>query len=436
MSLPPGWSLKPLRDVVTFNPRHDRTLPDSLGVSFVPMPVVSATGRDLLPHSTRPLGEVRKGYTHFCDGDVLFAKITPCMENGKAALARNLINGVGCGTTELHVMRPGNELIPEWLYFYVWREPFRKEAELNMTGTAGQLRVPLAFLEAQDIPVPASIEEQRHITGKLDRIMARLDEVKIRLTNIPALIKRFRQSILAAACSGRLTEVWRRQNPSATSTTDFSEPSHDDLPELPRSWRYASLGSLLHSTKYGTAKKCSYKTAAHAVLRIPNIGEGRITGDDLKFADLPEREYQQLALEPGDLLLIRSNGSVSLVGRAALVTSEFAGYAYAGYLIRLRPKTEMVLPEYLNRVLASFPIRLQIEIPARSTSGVNNINSEEVANLRIPLPSLSEQLEIVRRVEDLMRQADTIEARYDKALAFVDKLMPSILAKAFRGELS
>ena len=208
------------------------------------------------------------------------------------------------------------------------------------------------------------------------------------------------------------------------------------MPQLPEAWRYAYLGSLLHGTKYGTAKKCDYKPAAYKVLRIPNIGEGRIIGDDLKYADLSDREYQTLALEPGDLLLIRSNGSVSLVGRAALVTPNFAGYAYAGYLIRLRPKTEKVVPEYLNQVLASFPIRFQIEVPARSTSGVNNINSEEVANLLVPLPPKMEQLEIVRRVEDLMQQADAIQVRYQKAMTFVDKLMPSILAKAFRGELT
>src|SRR5882762_7360521 len=99
MMLPPNWHEKPLRDVVAFNPRHDRELSDDLDVSFVPMPKVSESGRDLLPHETRKLGSVKRGYTHFRNNDVLFAKITPCMENGKAAVARNLVNGIGCGTT-------------------------------------------------------------------------------------------------------------------------------------------------------------------------------------------------------------------------------------------------------------------------------------------------------------------------------------------------
>src|SRR5207247_9452985 len=140
MTLPANWQERPLTEVVTFNPRHERVLPDNLDVSFVPMPKVSDRGRDLIPHESRKLRDVRRGYTHFCDGDVLFAKITPCMENGKAAVARNLINGIGCGTTELHVLRPRDSVSPEWLYFYISQERFRGEAELNMTGSAGQVR--------------------------------------------------------------------------------------------------------------------------------------------------------------------------------------------------------------------------------------------------------------------------------------------------------
>lgn len=435
MTLPSNWQERPLTEVATFNPRHERGLSDELDVSFVPMPKVSDRGRNLLPHESRKLGDVKRGYTHFCDGDVLLAKITPCMENGKAAVARNLTNGIGCGTTELHVLRPSDSVLSEWLYFYIWQERFRNEAERNMTGSAGQLRVPLSFLEEQTIPVPASLDEQRRITEKLDHIAAHLDDTRARLDTIPAILKRFRMSVLAAACSGRLTADWRKDQESDGSEAVVAD-SDFDLPELPGTWRYARLGEIITSQKYGTSKRCAYEHVGRPVLRIPNIREdGRIDGNDLKFGELPDSEYEQLALRDGDLLLIRSNGSVSLVGRCSLVTSEFRGYAYAGYLIRLRPDDDKVLPEYLTRAMACQVLRVQIELPARSTSGVNNINSNEVASLLVPLPPLDEQIEIVRRIEVMFRQADTIEARYRKAKTFTDKLMPSVLAKAFRGEL-
>jgi type I restriction enzyme S subunit len=171
------------------------------------------------------------------------------------------------------------------------------------------------------------------------------------------------------------------------------------------------------------------------VLRIPNISEGIVDHDDLKYADLPTKEFQQLRLQSGDVLVIRSNGSVSLVGKSALVREAEKDFAYAGYLIRIRPDRTKVQPEYLNLVMGSYEVRLQIEVPARSTSGVNNINSEELRSLRFSLPPLPEQQEIVRRVESFFTLADQLEARYRTAKAHVDKLTQSILVKAFRGEL-
>ncbi len=366
-------------------------------------------------------------------GDVVVCTTNSGKLVGKSALFD--IEGEYAFSNHLTRLRIKKDIAePTFVQKLLWLKWQLGEIEPLCKHWVNQSTLPKEALLALEFQLPPLVE-QRRIARKLDCIAAHLDEVKARLAKIPSLLKRFRQSILAAACSGRLTEDWRLGNSMCMASTS-ALPASDDLPELPDSWRYDALGSVIYGTKYGTAKRCDYKCAAHAVLRIPNIGDGYIIGDDLKYTDLSEREYQQLALEPGDILLIRSNGSVSLVGRSALVTREFAGYAYAGYLIRIRPRKEIIVPEYLNRVLASFYVRLQIEIPARSTSGVNNINSEEVANLRIPLPPVEEQNEIVRRVESLMLQADAIEARYNKAMAFVDKLMPSILAKAFRGELS
>jgi len=155
----------------------------------------------------------------------------------------------------------------------------------------------------------------------------------------------------------------------------------------------------------------------------------------LKYARLSGKQLESLRLQKGDILLIRSNGSVSLVGKSAIVQRKEIGFAYAGYLIRIRPIGTVIDPLFLNLVLASYDIRMQIEMEARSTSGVNNINSEEVRAWRFSLPTLSEQKEIVHRINGLFSFAEQIEARYQKAKAHVDKLTQSILTKAFRGEL-
>lgn len=279
----------------------------------------------------------------------------------------------------------------------------------------------------------APLPEQKRIADKLDVVLARVDACRDRLDRIPTILKRFRQSVLANATFGNLTKEWRISY-SEGSGQYLSSEIYNELPDLPSSWRYEKLGKLLLGLKYGTSQKCEYEKKGKPVFRIPNIGDGVLIDDNMKYAELPEKEYQQLALQEGDILMIRSNGSVSLVGKTALVSSDFIGYAYAGYLIRLRPNEE-VQSDYLNYVLASMWLRQQIEIPARSTSGINNINSEEVRNLLIPLPPVDEQTEIVRRVEALFACADRLEARYAGARTQVEKLTPATLAKAFRGEL-
>jgi len=196
------------------------------------MTALSGSKPDFESLEERKLGEVRKGFTHFAEGDVLFAKITPCMENGKGAVARELKNKLGCGTTELHIVRPLAGISPEYIYRFLAQDRVRRAAKENFTGTAGQARVPTSFIEELKWPL-APLAEQRRIVAKLETLLGKVDASQQRLAKIPVLLKRFRQSVLAAACSGRLTADWREENPS-------DDPAEDD--ELPRGcWGWSSL---------------------------------------------------------------------------------------------------------------------------------------------------------------------------------------------------
>lgn len=422
--LPEGWASAAVGEFASINPRHPKALDDSLIVSFAPMAAVSDSKPEFNYLEERPLGKVRQGFTHFANGDVLFAKITPCMENGKGAVAAGLRNGLGCGTTELIVIRPLGGIHPRYIYRFLAQPSVRAEAKEHFTSTAGQARVPTSFIEELEIPL-APISEQQRIVAKLEALIDRVDAACKRLEKIGDVLNRFRQSVLAAACSGRLTADWREQN------TD----ERGDTTDLPIGWKVTTVGDVIESLKYGTAQKCDYDKRGVPVLRIPNVVNGTVDHADLKYARLPAQEREQLRLVPGDILLIRSNGSVSLVGRTALVRDSERDFAYAGYLIRLRPKRMSVLPEFLNLVLGTFDVRLQVELEARSTSGVHNINGGEVRALTFSLPPLDEQREIIRRVETFFVLADRIEGRMAEAQADANRLTPSLLAKAFRGEL-
>ena len=158
-----GWGIRPLADCCDVNPKkgEDARIQKGMEVSFVPMQSVSEQG-DIDTTAVRTYEEVQKGFTYFSEGDVLFAKITPCMENGKGAIARGLKNSVGFGSTEFHVLRPKAEVCnSEWIYAITSFPQFRQDAARKMTGSAGQRRVPASFLASYMVSCPPiELQEQ------------------------------------------------------------------------------------------------------------------------------------------------------------------------------------------------------------------------------------------------------------------------------------
>jgi type I restriction enzyme, S subunit len=274
------------------------------------------------------------------------------------------------------------------------------------------------MIENISFPVPP-LEEQRLIIAKLDGLFDHSKSAREELSRIPRLAARYKQAILAAAFRGDLTTDWRIPN-------DISFDDH---------WSETTLGDLSIDVRYGTATKCHYEPKDTPVLRIPNVVNGRMDTTDLKYGSFTETEIDKLALRSGDLLVIRSNGSLDLVGRAGLATDEVAGYLYAGYLIRLRLDSQRVDPAFAQLAFEEPSIRQKIENLAKSTSGVNNINSLQLRGLRLPLPPLPEQLEIVRRVDTAFARINQTVAESRRAMSLLDRLDHATLAKAFRGEL-
>jgi type I restriction enzyme S subunit len=317
-------------------------------------------------------------------------------------------------TNFLRLARPNRHIDSSYLNYFL--QCFYNSGEItNYQSGSNNLRN-LKFKEYISISIPlAPLNEQIRIANKLDSLLAKVDTAQARLERIPTLLKRFRQSVLAAATSGELTREWR-------GDAEFGIT--------------VRIGDLTTDIRYGTSKKCSYDEGDIAVLRIPNIGDGKIDAGDLKFAYFDKDEKEKLSLKRGDILIIRSNGSVELVGKAALVSDKDNGYLFAGYLIRIRFSDDVqVVPKYILFCFQSPVVRNVVELNARSTSGINNINSKELAALEINLPSTVEQTEIVRRVESLFALADTVEKQYLAAKQRLDRLSQSLLAKAFRGEL-
>ena len=178
--LPPkGWAWTQIAELGVISPRNDSVTDDQVA-SFVPMPLIPAEWGASNGHKPRPWGEIKKGYTHFAEGDVGLAKITPCFENGKSVVFRNLTGGIGGGTTELHVVRPVFA-DADYILLFLKTSLFIESGIPKMTGTAGQKRVPKEYFANSPFPLPP-LAEQHRIVAKVDELMAlcdRLEEARI-----------------------------------------------------------------------------------------------------------------------------------------------------------------------------------------------------------------------------------------------------------------
>lgn len=202
-----NWSVKKISDVAEINPKFDNEIDNNEFVSFIPMSDINDTWGKITGVQRKNIEEVIKGYTPFKDNDVLFAKITPCMENGKAAIARNLYNGYGFGSTEYHVIRTGDQILPEYIFTLVRLPIFRNMAVSNFTGTVGQQRVPQYFIADFVIPIPPMINQQR-FANALNEIYLFVEKMQISQSKLETLFN----LLLYKAFSGELTAKWRESH--------------------------------------------------------------------------------------------------------------------------------------------------------------------------------------------------------------------------------
>lgn len=192
--------------------------------------------------------------------------------------------------------------------------------------------------------------------------------------------------------------------------------SDEDKPfELPMGWEWIRFSEILTELKYGTSQKCDYLTNGYPVLRIPNVVGGEISLGDMKFGKLSEHEVKELSLEKDDLIFIRSNGSLGIVGQCTLLRQSLVDHAYAGYLIRARMFSDAVCAEYISLMMKTVFIRDQIEKPIRTTTGVKNINSSELSNLKLALPPLLMQKVIVEKIDVFLSFCESLKSRLQSA---------------------
>ena len=439
--LPRGWADVALADVAEVNPRKLVNLSLRDYVTFVPMAAVDEVSGTIAKPIERPLKEVSKGFTQFAENDVLFAKITPSMENGKSAIATGLINGIGFGSTEFHVFRSTGAVLPTYLWRFVRQQGFRDNAQKVMSGAVGQQRVPAEYLKEQRLPLPPLPEQKRNV-AKIDSITGRTARARTDLGRIPALVAKYRETILTQAFTGRLSDDWRdpRSIPLAEMSRlaerigeertiiraqkglrnegkNRSRPvANFELPAVPRSWVWLTFDECSWDMTVGHVgpMKDRYVESGIPFLRSMNVRPNRVDLSNVAYIDEAfHKELRKSEIRAGELLVVRTGAP----GTAAVVPEDL-GVANCSDLViaRLVPSLNPHFAAfYMNSQFARAAVRgMQVGVAQQ------HFNVGSMSEMPVPVPSVEEQAEIVRCIENAFAWLDRVSADHASA----SKLLP------------
>lgn len=350
-----------------------------------------------------PIRNVLKA-TLIKEHSVIFAKIGEAIR-----LNRRAVNTEKCCIDNNLMAFTVNDMVL-WRYAYFWTLGLDLYSYTNST-TVPAIRK--SDIELINFPLPP-LSEQQCIVERIEELFAKLDEAKERLQEVAESFAVRKAAILHKAFTGELTKQWRWEN----GVSD-------------ESWEEKTIGEICSSLKYGTSKKSS-DDGEVVVLRMGNLQNGEIDWSNLAYTS-DEEDIKKYLLKSGDVLFNRTN-SPELVGKTSIYRGEMPAI-YAGYLIKLDYEKNIVVGDYLNYYLNSSKAKeyyMQVKTDGVSQS---NINAKKIGEFEIPLPTLSEQHEIVRLIDDLLARERSAQQATEQALASIDLMKKSILARAFRGEL-
>jgi len=414
-----------IAEVVMINPKND--LADDLETAFIPMPCVMDGFRNLHTYEVKKWKEIKKGFTHFAEGDIGVAKITPCFQNRKSVIFRNLKNGYGSGTTELTVVRTINEtVLSEYLLWFFKTEYFIANGVKSFTGTAGQQRIHKDYLATCLIPLP-SLAEQKRIVAKIEELLPYVDRYAEAYEKLEQFSAKFpedmKKSILQYAIQGKLVEqrpeegtgeeLYRQiqsekqrliKEGKIKKETPLAEISEDEKPyDIPDNWTWVRFGDL------GSYKKGPFGSAITKSMFVPKengaikvyeqknaIQKDATLGDYYIRRDYFESKMKGFEVFPGDIIV----SCAGTIGETYVMPDEFEQGIINQALMRMKIFEPLYIPYFLT--FFDFVLKKNARSSSKG-SAIKNIPPFEILkNYLVPIPPLAEQKRIVAKLEEIL----------------------------------
>ena len=413
-ALPDGWKWVRLGKIYDVNPKVQAD--DDLEASFVTMSDISPGIKSQFDFIVRKWGEIKKGHTQFANGDVAFAKISPCFENRKSMILDGLKNGIGAGTTELIVLR-NPSIDNKYTFLFISSEEFIRHARNTYKGVVGQQRINLDFVKNYPMPLPP-LSEQRRLVARIESLFAKLDAAREKVQSVLDSHETRKAALLHAAFAGKLTAKWREEQ---------GESSH--------AWRIEKLENLCEKITCGKTPKNDISPQGE----IPYLKVYNIVNDKIDFRSKPqyisrdvhETKLKSSILKPNDVIM-------NIVGpplrKIAIIPDTYPEWNMNQAIVRFRPK-EGLDYHFLYYALLNPETLDDVVQRTKGVVGQANISITQSRNLKIKVPPLPEQQEIVRILDRLLAREQRARQAAEETLAAIDRMKQSILARAFRGEL-
>jgi type I restriction enzyme, S subunit len=421
-TVPADWPPSRIRNVAQLSPNYSDGPPTSDELcTIVPMELLSESGT-IDVTSTQPFEDVNGGLTLFEEGDVLFAKITPCMENGKGAVVASLPTRYAFGSTEFHVLRPSYAVDPKFLYYYTYNPVYREYAAENMSGAAGQKRVSSRFLKDTRLFLP-SRPEQRLIATYLDMSCAAIDEAVAAKRQQLDTLDGLRRFIIQRAVTRGLDD-----DPALRPTESVW------ISEIPEGWQLVSLKRICEiHTGLTLGKTYTGPLIERPYLRVANVQDSHLDLSDVTMIEVPESVAHGVELRSGDVLMTEG-GDLDKLGRGTIWNGEIPQCLHQNHIFAIRCFRHKLSSAFLAYLTASQYGRDYFEATGKRTTNLASTNSTKVGLFPIPLPRIEVQDAICHFLDAKLAEVKRIVGGIETQIATLVAYRKSLIHECVTGQ--
>ena len=406
--VPENWCWIHLGELYQINPKN--LAEDFVDAAFIPMEKIAPGFVNEYSFDVQPWCKAKKGHTQFADGDVAFAKISPCFENRKSMLLNNLPNGIGGGTTELVILRQSH-MNQKYTFWFISQEQFIRGGIATYSGTVGQQRISMDYVRTYPIPVPPLAEQQR-IVDRIESLFAKLDEAKQKAQDALDSFETRKAAILHKAFTGELTAQWRKEHGVGMESWETK--------------KYSEICNIVRGGSPRPAGSPEFYGGNIPFMKVADIT--RNTGPYVNSTEytIKEAGLKKTRMVDRNTLLLTNSGAT--LGVPAICTFKTTFNDGIAAFLGLNPDT--LLFHYYFWTSKTAALRAINKGAAQP-----NLNTDIIGNVEISLPRENEQCEIVRLLDNLLAKEQQAKESAEGVLEQIDLIKKAILARAFRGEL-